>query len=104
MADPYDLLRRARDIIISANGHEDEIGQAWLKDYKKLPGAKLPKTQVHVLRNPHRRIMEKPAAIEKLIEVGYLQTVHHISKGRLYDAIRLTKEGQEALRLRQDVE
>ena len=104
MADPYDLLRRARDIIISANGHEDEIGQAWLKDYKKLPGAKLPKTQVHVLRNPHRRIMEKPTAIENLVESGYLQTIHHISRGRRYDAIRLTKEGREALRLRQDVE
>ncbi len=97
--DPYELLRRAKGMLDLR--HEDHA--RWLRDFKLLPGARLRKTQVLVLRNPQRRITEHEATIQDLLEREYLQTINHIGRHGSYTAIRLTRKGREALRLRENV-
>ncbi len=104
MNDPYDLLRRAR-AIIERNKHNSVEAQ-WLKDYKALPGAKLNRKQLAVLRNQFRRYNANEGTtniIDRLLAQGYLTKVEHINRRGRYHAIRLSPTGREALRLREDV-
>jgi len=100
MSDPYDLLRRARELI-KRNEHNSE-NAAWLKDFKELPGAKLTKRAVHVLRDPHRLMRQNgtETLIEKLIDDSYLKIVF-THAGRCAQT-RLSAQGRAALRLREE--
>lgn len=101
MSDPYDLLRRAKDII---EGHA--LGGAekvWLRDYRKLPGAKLPGTKIRMLRNPHRRCEHNEDIVAGLLDQGYLMEVRNMRRGSVFTQVRLSQKGREALRLREDV-
>ncbi len=103
MSDPYDLLRRARDFMKEdAQVFDSPIAKAWLRDYQKLPGAKLSKKAVYVLRDPQRRVRGiNQDIVEQLLKDGFLQKVStHAFK---YTQWRINKKGREALRLRSDV-
>lgn len=104
-ADPYELLRRAK-AIIERNKHRSENAQ-WLKDFKNLPGAKLNRKQLKVLRNQYRRYNadeEIRAITDRLLAQGYLTKVEHTNHRGTYYSIRLSRpKGGEALRLREDV-
>lgn len=109
-ADPYDLLARAAEIIEKSYPQaKDGPREQWLRDYKKLPGAKLSRKAVLVLRDPFRRIRQNLKTVDKLVEDGFLQKVSMIRNGGTskitrFTQIRVSKLGREALRLRKDVE
>jgi hypothetical protein len=101
MSDPYDLLRRA-EVIIREQSGPGRLG--WLADFKKLPGAKLTKKAVRVLRDPHRRMRGiNQDVVEQLLEDGYLREVSNVRRHGTFTQIRLSQKGREALRLREDV-
>ncbi len=108
-ADPYDLLRRAEEIIRKSypQGHGGPR-ERWLADFKKLPGSKLSKKVVRVLRDPHRRLRAAQEVVASLIEEGYLMVVRQMrgAPGRVqsYKQVRVSRKGREALRLREDVD
>lgn len=104
--DPYDLLRRAK-AIIEATFPQAKGGprEQWLKDFKKLPGAKLSHKAVRTLRNPHRRHVPHTADnIQRLLKQGFLMEVSCIGGPKSqWTQTRLSPKGREALRLREDV-
>lgn len=105
MTDPYELLRSARDIIAKrAAAHIPEAVQ-WMKDYKKLPGAKLSKRDIRILRNPHRRhVPGTQRSVARLRVEGYLVAVSCIGGPESrWTQVRLSPMGREALRLRENV-
>ena len=105
--DPYELLRRARELI--KLNVDNPKHAAWLKDYKELPGAKLTKKAVHVLRDPHRRMRGiNQDIVDELLKDGYLRTVRQMRThgGRRpthFKQLRISKKGLAALQLRSDV-
>ena len=101
LSDSYDLLRRAR-VLIEHNKHDSEHA-VWLADFKNLPGAKLPKTAVRILRDPHRRLRGiGQEVVMMLLKKGYLQKV--ITHAGRNVQLRRNQKGREALQLRSDVE
>lgn len=103
-SDPYDLLRRAQEII-ERNKHNSKHA-AWLADFKKLPGAQFSKKEVHVLQDPRKRARgTNEDIVVKLEESDYLQKVRQMRRhgSGAFTQLRISKKGHAALLLRSDV-
>jgi hypothetical protein len=105
MADPYDLLRRAKDILAKVRSPKiDAQVSEWLNDYHELPGARLPDKDVRILRNSFRKHTAGKKAIKDLLRSGYLVEVSHVGgPHKNWVSVRLSQKGREATRLREDV-
>lgn len=105
MRDPYEMLRRAREIIASPAKHHarrDDVAQ-WLQDYQGLPGAALSEEEVHVLRNSNLRTRDNRKIVDTLLGAGYLDTISNVRRSGTTTHVRCSTLGREALRLREDV-
>jgi hypothetical protein len=106
VTDPYDLIRDALPVMRRLAKKGDKDAKAWVKAYRKLPGADLTKRQVEVLRfrdlRPHDR-----RATEVLKKRGYLEghrkMVGLYKSRRLETVWRRGEKGREALRLRNEM-
>jgi hypothetical protein len=102
MADPYELLREARSLIQRYS--DDPAHYEWLKDYDKLPGAKLKKTALKVLKHPSLRCKHNQLIVEHLLKEGYLKKVQMMrgspGHARSYTVVRRSEKGRLALLLR----
>lgn len=109
MVDPYEMLRRARGILEKRARQKIPEAMAWMQEYKKLAGARLTHKEVRVLRDPHRRMRGmNQDIVAKLLTGGYLQKVRQMrgNAPRIthFTQLRINKKGNEALRLREDVD
>ena len=102
MADPYNLLRRARKFFISKIVDIPEAVQ-WLKEYDELPGAELDVMHLRVLKHASLRCKHNEKIVERLLEGGYLEKVSVMrgSPGRAksHIVIRRSEKGRLALLL-----
>lgn len=104
MADPYDLLRRARDLLARGRSAKVTDISKWFDDFYELPGARLPVKDVRVLRNSFRKHTTGKKVIKDLLRSGYLVEVHHVGgPHKKWVSVRLSQKGREAIRLREDV-
>ena len=103
VTDPYDLIRDAIPLMRGLAKEGDKDAKAWVKAYRKLPGADLTKRQVEVLRCRELRPYDKKAT-DVLRRRGYLEAqkkmVGLYKNRRLETVWRRGEKGQAALRLR----
>lgn len=103
MADPYDLLRRARKFFISKIVDIPEAVQ-WLKEYDELPGTELDANHLRVLKHSSLRCKHNEKIVGRLLEGRYLKRVSVMrgSPGRAtsHIVIRRSERGRLALLLR----
>ena len=99
MSDPYDLLRRARAIL---SEYDIPEGEVWLRDYNRLPGARLTKREVRALcASPCKMQKMDPVIMEKLHSAEYVCRVPAHWRPEGFEWQR-NRKGQEARRLQRD--
>lgn len=105
-SDPYNVIRAAWPIMKLLAMKGDKDAMAWLKMYRKLPGATLSHKEIHLLKDSTLRCSHNEEAVEKLHKSGYLKSISTVSrypnpKHKSYP--RLNDAGKAAIRLRSDV-
>lgn len=105
-SDPYDTIRAAWPIMKMLAMKGDKDAMAWMKMYRKLPGATLSHKEIHLLKDSTLRCSHNEDAVEKLQKSGYLKNIEIMSgypkpKPKIYT--RLNDAGKDAIRLRSDV-
>ena len=102
MSDAYDLLWEAQQLIAR---HDDDQARDWLRRFRQLPGVRLTRKAVTVLRHGQQRAHRANAElVQQLLETGYLEKIQNMRRGKSFEQTRLSLQGREALRLRMTTE
>ena len=104
--DPYDLIRDALPIMRRAAKEGDLDARAWVRAYRKLPGADLTRGELRILCHPELR-KHHPNLRTALIERGYLVKIESMrgNPGRVRNTVswRVGQKGREGMRLRNEL-